>query len=121
LPIRKVAKGTWRSLTDIGESYFKGYQMLLKYGAKTEEMGKNFIVKWASEYGRMDIIEDQIKRGCKTGFVEAYSWLGHTRRLPAEMKDKVGTFLKEKAIEFEEEEWNSMVEKLERRGRKPWI
>jgi len=121
LPIRKVAKGTWRSLSDIGESHFDGYQMLLKYGAKSEENGKNFIVKWASEYGRMDIIEDQIKRGCKNGFVDAYSWLGHTRRLPEETKKQVGTFLKEKSIEFESEEWNSMIEKLERRGRKPWI
>ena len=95
LPIRKVCKGTWRSLTEIGESYFAGYQMLLKYGVKTEEAGKNFVVKWAAEYGRMDIINDQMAKGCKTGFVDAFAWMGHTRKLPNEdLKKQVGQFLK---------------------------
>ena len=119
LPIRKVCKGTWRSLTEIGESYFAGYQMLLKYGVKTEEAGKNFVVKWAAEYGRMDIINDQMAKGCKTGFV---AWMGHTRKLPNEdLKKQVGQFLKENALKFEPNEWKDMCDKLERRGKKPWV
>jgi hypothetical protein len=122
LPIRKVCKGTWRSLTDIGESYFAGYQMLLKYGVKTEEVGKNFVVKWAAEYGRMDIINDQMSKGCKTGFVDAFAWMGHTRKLPNDdLKKQVGLFLKENAINFEPNEWKDMCDKLERRGKKPWV
>ena len=122
LPIRKVCKGTWRSLTEIGESYFAGYQMLLKYGVKTEEAGKNFVVKWAAEYGRMDIINDQMTKGCKTGFVDAFAWMGHTRKLPNEdLKKQVGQFLKENALKFEPNEWKDMCEKLERRGKKPWV
>ena len=122
LPIRKVCKGTWRSLTEIGESYFAGYQMLLKYGVKTEEAGKNFVVKWAAEYGRMDIINDQMAKGCKTGFVDAFAWMGHTRKLPNEdLKKQVGQFLKENALKFEPNEWKDMCEKLERRGKKPWV
>jgi hypothetical protein len=122
LPIRKVCKGTWRSLTEIGESYFAGYQMLLKYGVKTEEAGKNFVVKWAAEYGRMDIINDQMTKGCKTGFVDAFAWMGHTRKLPNEdLKKQVGQFLKENAINFEPNEWKDMCDKLERRGKKPWV
>ena len=122
LPIRKVCKGTWRSLTDIGESYFAGYQMLLKYGVKTEEAGKNFVVKWAAEYGRMDIINDQMSKGCKTGFVDAFAWMGHTRKLPNDdLKKQVGLFLKENAINFEPNEWKDMCDKLERGGKKPWV
>ena len=122
LPIRKVCKGTWRSLTDIGESYFAGYQMLLKYGVKTEEAGKNFVVKWAAEYGRMDIINDQMSKGCRTGFVDAFAWMGHTRKLPNDdLKKQVGLFLKENAINFEPNEWKDMCDKLERRGKKPWV
>ena len=122
LPIRKVCKGTWRSLTEIGESYFAGYQMLLKYGVKTEEAGKNFVVKWAAEYGRMDIINDQMTKGCKTGFVDAFAWMGHTRKLPNEdLKKQVGQFLKENALKFEPNEWKDMCDKLERRGKKPWV
>ena len=122
LPIRKVCKGTWRSLTEIGESYFAGYQMLLKYGVKTEEAGKNFVVKWAAEYGRMDIINDQMTKGCKTGFVDAFAWMGHTRKLPNEdLKKQVGQFLKENSLKHEPNEWKEMCEKLERRGKKPWV
>ena len=122
LPIRKVCKGTWRSLTEIGESYFAGYQMLLKYGVKTEEAGKNFVVKWAAEYGRMDIINDQMAKGCKTGFVDAFAWMGHTRKLPNEdLKKQVGQFLKENSLKHEPNEWKEMCDKLERRGKKPWV
>jgi len=122
LPIRKVCKGSWRSLADIGESYFDGYQMLLKYGVKTEESGKNFVVKWAAEYGRMDIINDQMSKGCKTGFVEAFAWMGHTRKLPNDdLKKQVGQFLKENALKFESSEWKSMCDKLQTRGKKPWV
>ena len=122
LPIRKVCKGSWKSLTEIGESYFAGYQMLLKYGVKTEEAGKNFVVKWAAEYGRMDIINDQMQKGCKSGFVDAFAWMGHTRKLPnGDLKKQVGQFLKENAINFEANEWKDMCEKLERRGKKPWV
>jgi hypothetical protein len=122
LPIRKVAKGTWKSTSEVGESYFDGYLLLLKYGAKTEENGKNFVIKWAAEYGRMDIIQDQMKRGCKSGFVDAFAWMGHTRKLPNDdLKKQVGQFLQENAIKFEANEWRDMCEKLERRGKKPWV
>lgn len=122
LPIRKVCKGDWKSLTEAGESYFGGYKILLKYGVKIQEGGKNFVIKWASEYGRMDIIQDQIASGCKTGFVEAFAWMGHTRKLPNDqVKKEVGQFLKDKALEFEPTEWSEMCEKLQRRGKKPWI
>jgi hypothetical protein len=96
--------------------------MLLKYGVKQEENGKNFVIKWAAEYGRMDIINDQMNRGCKSGFVDAFAWMGHTTKLPNEdIKKQVGTFLKENAIKFEPEEWKELLAKLDRRGKKPWV
>jgi hypothetical protein len=122
LPIRKVCKGDWKSTSDIGESYYGGYEMLLRYGVKTEEGGKNFIVKWAAEYGRMDIINDQMSKGCKTGFVEAFAWMGHTRKLPnTDLKKQVGNFLKENAIKYEQKEWDDLTSKSAARGKKPWL
>jgi hypothetical protein len=122
LPIRKVCKGSWKSLTEIGESFYDGYQMLLKYGVQTESAGKNFVIKWAAEYGRMDIINDQMQKGCKSGFVDAFAWMGHTRKLPnGDLKKQVGQFLKENSIKFEQNEWKEMCDKLERRGKKPWV
>jgi hypothetical protein len=122
LPIRKVAKGTWKSTSEIGDSYFDGYLLLLKYGAKTEENGINFVIKWAAEYGRMDIIQDQMDRGCKSGFVEAFAWMGHTRKLPmASIKKQVGLFLQENAMKYETKLWEDMVAKFKARGKGLWI
>jgi hypothetical protein len=122
LPIRKVCKGTWRSTSDIGESYFNGYLLLLKYGAQSEINGKNMIIKWASEYGRMDIIDDQMAKGCKTGFVEAFTWTGISRKLPnAELKKKVGLLLKDNAIKYEKAEWDAFVEKMKSKGKGIWV
>jgi len=122
LPIRKVAKGTWKSTTEIGESYFDGYKLLLKYGAKVEENGVNFVIKWAAEYGRMDIIQDQMERGCKSGFVEAFAWMGHTRKLPmSDLKKQVGLFLKEMAMKYETQLWEDMVAKFKARNKGLWI
>ena len=122
LPIRKVCKGSWKSKTEIGESYYEGYEMLIKYGVETDVRGKNIVIKWASEYCRMDIIEDQMKKGCKTGFAEAFAWMGHTGKVPSDdMKKQIGIFLKENAIKYEPDEWKIIEEKSERRGKKLWI
>lgn len=122
LPIRKVCKGTWKSLSEIGESYYEGYELLMKYGAQTDVRGKNIVVKWAAEYGRLDIINDQMSKGCKSGFVEAFAWMSHTRKLPNEdLKKQTGQLLKENAIKYEADDWKDMCEKLERKGRKPWV
>jgi hypothetical protein len=56
------------------------------------------------------------------GFVDAFAWMGHTRKLPnGDLKKQVGQFLKENAIKFEQNEWKEMCDKLERRGKKPWV
>jgi len=74
LPIRNVCKGSWvkekvfSANPDVGETFFGGYQLLMKYGADCEVNGVNIVFKWASEYSRFDVIEDQIKRGAKNGF-----------------------------------------------------
>lgn len=122
LPIRKVCKGSWKSKTEIGESYYEGYELLMKYGAETDVRGKNIVIKWAAEYLRMDIIEDQMRKGCKTGFSEAFAWMGHTGKVPSDEKKKqIGLFLKENAMKYEPEEWKTIEEKSERRGKKLWV
>lgn len=105
LPWRKVTKGTWRSVSDIGESYYDAFLLLLKYGAKTQDdRGRNMIVKWAAEYGRMDILNYLDESGISKNFQEkdykeAILWIAHSQKLPAEKKAEVTEYLKSKTTE----------------------
>jgi hypothetical protein len=48
--------------------------------------------------------------------------MGHTRKLSnSDLKKQTGEFLKENSIKFEPNDWKDMCEKLERRGKKPWV
>jgi hypothetical protein len=119
LPIRKVSKGTWEEGKEgVGESFYSGYQMLLKYGANSETNGVNFIVKWAAEYGRMDIINDQMEKGCQSGFVDAFVWMGHTRKLEKDLnlKKELAIFLKNNAIKYEKDKWDAFINKYKGRN-----
>ncbi len=105
LPWRKVTKGSWRSVSDIGESYYEAFLLLLKYGAKTQDdRGRNMIVKWAAEYGRMDILNYLDESGISKNFQEkdykeAILWIAHSQKLPPEKKAEVTEYLKSKTTE----------------------
>lgn len=102
LPWRKITKGTWRSVSDIGESYYDAFLLLLKYGAKVQDdRGRNMIVKWAAEYGRMDILNYLDESGLSKKFQEkdwkeSILWIAHSQKLPSEKKDEVNNYLKSK-------------------------
>lgn len=120
LPFRKVTKGSWKSRNDIGESYLDVYKLLLKYGGKVvSDSGRNSILKWASEYNRIDILEHTKEEGhfdnlpptkdSQTGkkisqYEEAIRWMGHARRIDEESREKVIEYLKK-----EHEEWESKM------------
>jgi hypothetical protein len=105
LPWRKITKGTWRSVSDIGESYYDAFLLLLKYGAKVQDdRGRNMIVKWAAEYGRMDILNYLDESGLSKKFQEkdwreSILWIAHSQKLPSEKKDEVNNYLKSKINE----------------------
>ena len=130
LPIRNVSKGSWKSTTDIGESYYDGYELLLKYGSDTEKNGVNFIVKWAAEYCRLDIINDQLEKGCKNGFVSAIGWMGLSKKIynpqtnvgDKELVKKTIDLLRENALKYEADAYNQLVADITRKtGSEPWF
>lgn len=63
LPLRACYKGTWSKVDNVGESYYEPFLLLMEYIKKTklwEDLlnGKgNQIIKWAAEYGRIEILE----------------------------------------------------------------
>jgi len=105
LPYRKLTKGTWRSSSDIGQSYFDAFLLLLKYGAKlTDDRGRNMILKWAGEYGRMDILNYLDEKGLSKDFQdkdykEAIMWISHSQKLPENLKKEVTEYFKSKIKE----------------------
>ena len=63
LPLRACYKGTWSKVDNVGKPYYEPFVLLMEYIKKTklwEDLlnGKgNQIIKWAAEYGRIEILE----------------------------------------------------------------
>ena len=63
LPLRACYKGTWSKVDNVGKPYYEPFLLLMEYIKKTklwEDLlnGKgNQIIKWAAEYGRIEILE----------------------------------------------------------------
>lgn len=100
MPFRKVSRGSWKNKNEIGESYLGAFKLLLKYGGKiTDDRGRNMIIKWASEYKRIDILQYVIDEGYAQEFKDAdweegIKWLKHARKINDDYKKEMVDFLK---------------------------
>lgn len=99
MPFRKVCKGSWVNKDDIGESYLEAFKLLVKYGGKlNDDRGRNMIVKYAADYGRIDILEYLRENGLDREFSdndwqEGINWLRHARKINETEKKKVLEYL----------------------------
>jgi hypothetical protein len=99
---RKITKANWKNAENIGKSHFDTFLVLLKYGASlVDSRGRNMLLKWASEYGRWDILNYLDENGYskdfkKSDWTEAHVWMTHSRKLPDNEKKKVMDYLKSK-------------------------
>ena len=62
------------------------------------------ILKWAGEYGRMDILNYLDEQGLSKNFQdkdykEAIQWISHSQKLPKELKDNVTAYFNSKIKE----------------------
>jgi len=99
MPFRKVSKGSWVNKDEIGESYLEAFKLLLKYGGKiTDDRGRNMIIKWASEYRRIDILQYLIDEGYADQFEnkdweDGIRWIQHARKINDTYKQEMKQFL----------------------------
>ncbi len=101
LPLRRSAKGSWESVSNIGEGYFDVFKLLIKYGARYTD-ARNMPLKWSAEYGRFDFVEYMVNElELKTGFKSALTWIAHARKVPTEVKEKMVEYLKDKIEKYE--------------------
>lgn len=117
LPLRTACKGSWKSMNDIGESYFDSFKLLIKYGAKTiNEFNRSTFLKWTAEYNRMDILKWSKENGyfdnlgvipCGqtnrniSQYEDAIRWVGHARRMSTEDKEALVKYLESEHRDFE--------------------
>jgi hypothetical protein len=105
LPIRVACRGSWTDRNHPGEGYTEIFKLLVKHGARfCDDRGRFMAVKWAAEYGRLDLIDYMIGLDVKTGFDSAATWLGHSRKIPDSMKKEVTAYLSDKSKKYETEE-----------------
>ena len=105
LPLRRSCKGSWKGPNDIGESYMDAIKLLLKYGASlTDKRGRYMILNWAVEYGRTEVVDYIVENGASMGFISAYSWLGHSRKINNIERKKCAEHLIELSENFEKAE-----------------
>jgi len=109
LPVRRSCKGSWKSVDSIGESYFDAIKVLLEYGASlTDKRGRYMILKWAIEYGRTDVIDYVVENGATVGFVAAYTWLGHSRKMSESNRKEAAEYLMPLIQKFESKDWEEL-------------
>lgn len=100
MPFRRVCKGSWKSRDDIGNSYLEAFKLLLKYGAQVfDDRGRNMVLKWASEYNRIDILEYTKEQGYfdkvdDNEWEDAVRWISHARKINEDDKAKMVQYLK---------------------------
>jgi len=113
IPIRRSCRGTWESREDIGESYYEAFILAIEYGAKlTDSRDRYMIINWSAEYARTDIIDYVISNGGTKGFVAAYTWLGHSRKISEAHRLETVNYLIDKIKKFENEEWENFTGKI---------
>ncbi len=101
LPYRRCCRGSYLSESQPGESYFKVLMELIKYGATIPKDNDSFL-RWAAEFGRLDIINYLYNQGVKKGYKSSQKWVANSRKLPDDMKTQTLELLKKYANEFGE-------------------
>ena len=103
-PLRKCMKGTWRSRENIGEAYYDQFKLFIKYGASLKNARGQFImIKWASEYSRVEALEYLESIGVKfpkADYLDAIRWLVHSNKMSEQDRQKITDYLQKKADEI---------------------
>ena len=87
LPARRSCKGSfdernYERTGDRGNSYLDTFKLLVERGVKlSDARGRIMVLKWASEYGRKEILQICDEMGINNGWIGAYTWAFNSRKL----------------------------------------
>ena len=87
LPARRSCKGSfdernYERTGDRGTAYLDTFKLLVERGVKlSDARGRIMVLKWASEYGRKEILQMCDEMGITSGWIGAYTWAFNSRKL----------------------------------------
>jgi hypothetical protein len=111
LPVRRSCRGSfddanYKRTGDRGESYLTTFELLVKRNVKlTDSRGRMMVLKWASEYARLDILEYCANMGIEFGWIQAYTWAYNSRKLNNNDLKELADFIIPYIEKYEPEQW----------------
>ena len=117
LPVRRSCRGSFDDRTydrtgDKGVSYIDTIKLLIERNVKlTDSRGRIMILKWASEYGRADVLELCDEIGINHGWIAAYTWANNSMKLNNKDLKEFADFIIPYIQKYEGEQWKVFTNK----------
>jgi hypothetical protein len=114
LPVRRSCKGSFDDRNysrtgDKGEPYIDTLKLLIERGVKlSDARGRIMILKWASEYGRGEILQICDEIGIDFGWIAAYTWANNSMKLNSKDLKEFAPLIIPYIEKYEGEQWKAL-------------
>lgn len=114
LPVRRSCKGSFDDRNysrtgDKGEPYIDTLKLLIERGVKlSDARGRIMILKWASEYGRGEILQICDEMGIDFGWIAAYTWANNSMKLNSKDLKEFAPLIIPYIEKYEGEQWKAL-------------
>jgi hypothetical protein len=114
LPVRRSCKGSFDDRNysrtgDKGEPYIDTLKLLIERGVKlSDARGRIMILKWASEYGRGEILQICDEIGIDFGWIAAYTWANNSMKLNNKDLKEFAPLIITYIEKYEAEQWKAL-------------
>lgn len=114
LPVRRSCKGSFDDRNysrtgDKGEPYIDTLKLLIERGVKlSDARGRIMILKWASEYGRGEILQICDEMGIDFGWIAAYTWANNSMKLNSKDLKEFAPLIIPYIEKYEGEQWKTL-------------
>jgi hypothetical protein len=111
LPVRRSCKGSfddrnYSRTSDKGEPYIDTLKLLIERGVKlSDARGRIMILKWASEYGRGEILKICDEMEINFGWIAAYTWANNSMKLNSKDLSEFAPLIIPYIEKYEGEQW----------------
>jgi hypothetical protein len=106
LPTRAARTGTYKNSQDIGEPYMDSFKLLIKYGARYEGRNMLRLLRYTTEYARIEMIEyaiEELNLDIPVNYwKDSLRWISSVNRLDQASREKIVNYLESKIKEAEE-------------------
>ena len=114
LPARRSCKGSfdernYERTGDRGTAYLDTFKLLVEKGVKlSDARGRIMVLKWASEYGRKEILQMCDEMGINSGWIGAYTWAFNSQKLNNKDLKEVADMIIPYIEKYEPAQWKEL-------------